>query len=68
MVRREGAWHSVDAYVEGLCEPLDREDGHPAIPPGGHFRMLFIGYFEGIDSQRGIAWRRAADAVKPVGR
>lgn len=46
-----------DAYVEGLCEPLYRESGHPSIPPGVFFRMLFIGYFEGIDSQRGIAWR-----------
>jgi transposase len=46
-----------DAYVEGLCEPLYREGGRPSIPPGVYFRMLFIGYFEGIDSQRGIAWR-----------
>jgi transposase len=46
-----------DAYVEGLCEPLYREGGRPLIPPGVYFRMLFIGYFEGIDSQRGIAWR-----------
>jgi transposase len=46
-----------DAYVEGLCEPLYREGGRPSIPPGVFFRMLFIGYFEGIDSQRGIAWR-----------
>jgi len=46
-----------DAYVEGLCEPLYREGGRPSIPPGVYFRMLFIGYFEGLDSQRGIAWR-----------
>lgn len=46
-----------DAYVEDLCEPLYREGGRPSIPPGVYFRMLFIGYFEGIDSQRGIAWR-----------
>jgi transposase len=46
-----------DAYVEGLCESLYREGGRPSIPPGVFFRMLFIGYFEGIDSQRGIAWR-----------
>ena len=31
--------------------------GRPSIPPGGYFRMLLVGYFEGIDSQRGIAWR-----------
>ena len=48
-----------DPYVEGLCEPLYRDGGRPSIPPGVFFRMLFIGYFEGIDSQRGIAWRCA---------
>lgn len=46
-----------DAYVEELCEPLYREGGRPGCPPGVFFRMLFVGYFEGIDSQRGIAWR-----------
>jgi transposase len=46
-----------DAYVEGLCEPVYREGGRPGVPPGVFFRMLFVGYFEGIDSQRGIAWR-----------
>ena len=46
-----------DAYVEGLCEPLYADGGRPSIPPGVFFRMLFVGYFEGIDSQRGIAWR-----------
>lgn len=33
--------------------------GRPSIPPGGYFRMLLVGYFEGMDSQRGIAWRFA---------
>src|SRR5207237_1181133 len=33
--------------------------GRPSIPPGVYFRMLLVGYFEGIDSQRGIAWRCA---------
>jgi transposase len=46
-----------DEYVEGLCAPLYKDGGRPSIPPGVFFRMLFIGYFEGIDSQRGIAWR-----------
>jgi transposase len=46
-----------DAHVESLCEPLYREGGRPSIPPGVFFRMLFVGYFESIDSQRGIAWR-----------
>jgi transposase len=48
-----------DAFVEALCEPYYKEGGRPSIPPGIYFRMLFIGYFEGIDSQRGIAWRCA---------
>jgi transposase len=47
-----------DRHVEGLCQPYYAEDiGRESIPPGVYFRMLLIGYFEGIDSQRGIAWR-----------
>jgi transposase len=49
-----------DRFVEKLCGPYYAEAlGAPSIPPGVYFRMLFIGYFEGIDSQRGIAWRVA---------
>ena len=49
-----------DSFVEGLCEPhYARGVGRPSIPPGVYFRMLFVGYFEGMDSQRGIAWRCA---------
>ncbi len=48
-----------DPFVEDLCEPFYKEGGRPGIPPGVYFRMLFIGYFEGIDSQRGTAWRCA---------
>jgi transposase len=48
-----------DAFAETLCAPHYREGGRPGIPPGVYFRMVFIGYFEGIDSQRGIAWRCA---------
>ncbi len=49
-----------DDYVEQLCRPYYASDlGRPGIPPGVYFRMLFIGYFEGLDSQRGIAWRCA---------
>lgn len=48
-----------DEFVERLCVPHYKEGGRPSIPPGIYFRMLFIGYFEGIDSQRGIAWRCA---------
>ena len=47
-----------DVFVEQLCEPHyhDRQ-GRRSIPPGVYFRMLLVGYFEGIGSQRGIAWR-----------
>src|ERR1041384_1703357 len=48
-----------DEFVEKKCAPYYKEGGRPGIPPGVYFRMLFIGYFEGIDSQRGIAWRCA---------
>ncbi len=48
-----------DAFVEEQCAPFYKEGGRPGIPPGVYFRMLFVGYFEGIDSQRGIAWRCA---------
>lgn len=49
-----------DEYVENLCRPHYAEQrGRPSIPPGVYFRMLFVGYFEGLDSQRGIAWRCA---------
>jgi len=47
-----------DRWVEKLCEPhYVRGQGRPGIPPGVYFRMLLVGYFEGINSQRGIAWR-----------
>ena len=48
-----------DEFVEKLCAPHYKEGGRPGIPPGVYFRMVFIGYFEGLDSQRGIAWRCA---------
>ena len=48
-----------DEFVEQLCAPYYKEGGRPGLPPGTYFRLLFVGYFEGIDSQRGIAWRCA---------
>jgi transposase len=49
---------SFDSFVEGLCRGFYADVlGRPSIPPGVYFRMLLIGYFEGIDSERGIAWR-----------
>jgi transposase len=47
-----------DGWVERLCQPYYAATmGRPSIPPGVYFRMILAGYFEGIASQRGIAWR-----------
>ena len=47
-----------DAHVENLCAPFYATKlGRKSIPPGRYFRMLLIGYFEDIDSERGICWR-----------
>src|ERR1700675_4910565 len=47
-----------DAFVEGVCKPYYAPRmGAPSVPPGRNFRMHMIGYFEGIASERGIAWR-----------
>ena len=47
-----------DSFVERECEPHYREGkGRPSVPPGRYFRMLLIGYFEIIDSERGMEWR-----------
>jgi transposase len=52
-----------DRYVETLCEKFyARKMGRPSVAPGVYFRCLLLGYFEGIDSERGIAWR-AADSL-----
>ena len=52
------AKHGFDAFVEGLCAPFYAGTmGRPGIAPGVYFRMLMLGFFEGIDSERGIAWR-----------
>jgi transposase len=49
-----------DAHVEALCQPYYADGvGRESIPPGVYFRMLLVGYFEGLGSQRGIAWRCA---------
>jgi transposase len=47
-----------DRWIEKRCEPYYAAKlGRPSIPPGVYFRMILVGYFEGIASQRGIAWR-----------
>jgi transposase len=51
--------HAFDRYVERLCERFYADDGRPGLPPGRYFRLLLIGYFEGLDAERAIAWRAA---------
>jgi transposase len=52
-----------DEYVETICEDFYAgEVGRPGLSPGIYFRLLMVGYFEGIDSERGIAWR-ASDSL-----
>jgi len=49
-----------DRFVEERCRPFYADKmGRPSLPPAVYFRTLLIGYFEGIDSERGIAWRVA---------
>ena len=56
VLREEG----FDAFVESQCSAYYAKTmGRPSIPPGVYFRMLLIGYFERIDSERGICWRCA---------
>ena len=44
-----------DAFVEGLCAVFYADRlGRPSLRPGRYFRMLFIGYFEGLSSERGL--------------
>jgi transposase len=51
-----------DGFAESVCESFYATVGRPGLAPGVYFRALLIGYFEGIDSERGIAWR-AADSL-----
>ena len=46
-----------DAFAESTCQSFYAEVGRPGLAPGVYFRALLVGYFEGIDSERGIAWR-----------
>jgi transposase len=55
--------HGFDDFAEAQCASFYADTmGRPGLPPGIYFRLLLIGYFEGIDSERGIAWR-AADSL-----
>ena len=49
-----------DEAVENMCRPFYVDGkGRPSIPPSVYMRMLLVGFFEGLDSERGIAWRCA---------
>lgn len=49
-----------DEFAEKECAQFyANKNGRPSLTPGTYFRSLLIGYFEGIDSERGIAWRTA---------
>lgn len=55
--------HGFDRFVEDQCRRFYAPVmGRPSLAPGQYFRLLLVGYFEGIDSERGIAWR-AADSL-----
>jgi len=55
--------HGFDDFAENQCAAFYADTmGRPSLPPGIYFRLLLIGYFEGIDSERGIAWR-AGDSL-----
>ncbi len=52
-----------DRFAEQRCEQFYADGvGRPSLPPGRYFRLLLLGYFEGLDSERGIAWR-ASDSL-----
>jgi transposase len=49
-----------DSYCETQCVGFYHHKlGRPSLPPGQYFRVMMIGFFEGLDSERGIAWRLA---------
>jgi transposase len=53
------ARHGFDRFTESVCHEFYATRGRPSLPPPVYFRLVLIGYFEGIDSERGIAWRVA---------
>jgi len=49
-----------DRFCEDSCAGFYHQKlGRPSLPPGLYFRIMMIGFFEGLDSERGIAWRLA---------
>ena len=57
------AANSFDAFVEAACRRFYAAKlGRPSLPPGRYFRLMLVGYFEGLSSERGMAWR-ASDSL-----
>jgi transposase len=57
------AANSFDSFVEAACRRFYAPKmGRPSLPPGRYFRLMLLGYFEGLGSERGMAWR-AADSL-----
>ncbi len=59
--------HHFDAFVEDRCARFyddGGKGGRPGLAPGVYFRCLLVGYFEGIDSERGIDWT-SVSSVEP---
>ena len=55
LVRIEGGFVG---FAEAVCQPYyAARMGAPSVQPGRYFRMHLVGYFEGIDSERGLEWR-----------
>ena len=56
-----------DRFVEMQCaSEYAPRHGRPSLPPGRYFRMLLVGYFEGIDSERGLEWRAPTACVARI--
>jgi transposase len=57
------AANSFDGFVEAACRRFYAPKlGRPSLPPGRYFRLMLVGYFEGLSSERGMAWR-ASDSL-----
>jgi transposase len=55
-----------DSFCEQQCKPFYADKlGRPSLAPGVYFRPMLVGFFEGLDSERGIAWRVVANAAEP---
>jgi transposase len=62
-LNQELAANSFDSFVEAACRRFYAPKlGRPSLPPGRYFRLMLLGYFEGLGSERAMAWR-AADSL-----